>query len=89
MNYDSVILTAIALFAVLYWFIAGRKYYIGPRVKAKVEGEPPELDGAYGKPRGMETDGTPVAELAGRDEAHEKDGNARSELEGVGNGVAH
>ena len=38
MNYVSVILAAIGLFAVAYWYLAGRKYYIGPRVKVEVMG---------------------------------------------------
>lgn len=36
MNYASVILVAILLFATIYWYAAGRKYYIGPRVKAQL-----------------------------------------------------
>ena len=39
MNYVCVILAAVALFAVGYWYAAGRYYYTGPRVKAQlVEG---------------------------------------------------
>lgn len=36
MNYVSVILVAVALFAVIYWYAAGRFYYTGPRVKAQL-----------------------------------------------------
>ena len=55
MNYVAVLMVAVALFAVGYWYAAGRHYYIGPRVKAQlivgVEGEgkaPPELAGSSG-----------------------------------------
>ena len=42
MNYAIVILVAVLLFSVIYWYIAGRYYYIGPRVKAQlVLGEEP------------------------------------------------
>ena len=36
MNYVSVILVAVALFAVIYWYVSGRYYYTGPRVKAQL-----------------------------------------------------
>ena len=36
MNYAVVILVGIGLFALLYWVIAGRFYYFGPRVKAQL-----------------------------------------------------
>ena len=43
MNYVCVIIVAVALFATIYWYAAGRFYYVGPRVKAQlnvgVEGE--------------------------------------------------
>lgn len=43
MNYVSVLMVAVGIFAVGYWYAAGRYYYIGPRVKAQliigVEGE--------------------------------------------------
>ena len=43
MNYVSVLIIAVFLFALIYWFAAGRYYYVGPRVKAQlivgVEGE--------------------------------------------------
>ena len=43
MNYVVVLMAAVAIFAVGYWYAAGRYYYIGPRVKAQlilgVEGE--------------------------------------------------
>lgn len=43
MNYVCVFIVAVALFAIIYWYAAGRFYYVGPRVKAQlvvgVEGE--------------------------------------------------
>ena len=43
MNYVIVLIVAVMLFAVIYWYAAGRFYYTGPRVKAQliigVEGE--------------------------------------------------
>lgn len=43
MNYVCVLIVAVFLFALIYWFAAGRFYYVGPRVKAQlivgVEGE--------------------------------------------------
>ena len=43
MNYVVVLMAAVALFAVGYWYAAGRYYYTGPRVRAQmimgVEGE--------------------------------------------------
>lgn len=36
MNYAVVILVFVLLVALVYWFIAGRKYYIGPRTRAHV-----------------------------------------------------
>ncbi|MCJ1308172.1 hypothetical protein MMC25_001824 [Agyrium rufum] len=36
MNYVCVILVAVALFAVIYWYAAGRYYYTGPRIKAQI-----------------------------------------------------
>ena len=38
MNYACVILVAIAIFAVAYWYAAGRYFYSGPRVKATLVG---------------------------------------------------
>ena len=36
MNYVVVLMAAVALFAIGYWYAAGRYYYIGPRVKAQL-----------------------------------------------------
>lgn len=36
MNYVSVLIVAVALFATIYWYAAGRFYYVGPRVKAQL-----------------------------------------------------
>ena len=51
MNYVTVIIVVVLLFAVVYWYAAGRRYYIGPRIKAQlVQGvEPSDL-------RAIETD---------------------------------
>ena len=43
MNYVVVLMFAVAIFAVGYWYAAGRYYYVGPRVKAQlVDGVPGE-----------------------------------------------
>ena len=36
MNYVAVFIVAMFLFALVYWYIAGRFYYVGPRVKAQL-----------------------------------------------------
>ena len=36
MNYAVVILVFVLLVALVYWFIAGRKYYTGPRTRAHI-----------------------------------------------------
>ena len=36
MNYVVVLMAAVAIFAIGYWYAAGRYYYIGPRVKAQL-----------------------------------------------------
>ncbi len=36
MNYAVIILAFVVLIATAYWFIAGRKYYTGPRTRARV-----------------------------------------------------
>jgi hypothetical protein len=36
MNYAAVILVGITVFAVIWWYVSGRHFYIGPRVKATV-----------------------------------------------------
>lgn len=36
MNYAVVILAFVLLFSLAYWFIAGKKYYVGPRTHAHV-----------------------------------------------------
>ena len=47
MNYVCVLIVAVALFAIIYWYAAGRFYYVGPRVKAQlvigIEGEDNKL----------------------------------------------
>lgn len=36
MNYVSVLIVAVFLFALIYWYAAGRYYYVGPRIKAQL-----------------------------------------------------
>ena len=36
MNYAVVILVGIIVFAVIWWYMSGRHFYIGPRVKATI-----------------------------------------------------
>ena len=36
MNYVVVLMFAVAIFAIGYWYAAGRYYYIGPRVKTQL-----------------------------------------------------
>ncbi len=52
MNYVVVLMAAVAIFAVGYWYAAGRYYYIGPRVKAQlimgVSGEEDEKGNSSG-----------------------------------------
>lgn len=36
MNYVSVLIVAMFIFAYGYWYAAGRHYYVGPRVKAQL-----------------------------------------------------
>ena len=36
MNYVSVFMVAVALFAIICWYVAGRFYYVGPRVNAQI-----------------------------------------------------
>ncbi len=51
MNYVVVLMAAVAIFAVGYWYAAGRYYYIGPRVKAQlIVGVEGEGKGAMGGP---------------------------------------
>ncbi|KAI9661002.1 MAG: hypothetical protein M1821_009329 [Bathelium mastoideum] len=45
MNYASVILAAVVIFAVIYWYASGRFYYTGPRVKAQLIEESNGIDG--------------------------------------------
>lgn len=37
MNYASAFLALVLLFALLYWYISGRKFYHGPIVEAIAE----------------------------------------------------
>lgn len=63
MNYAIVVLAGILLFALLWWYISGRKTYIGPRVKAQlVLGEEAGSDEALAAAR-AELDGTKKKEV--------------------------
>lgn len=40
MNYAIVIMVFVGIISMLYWYVAGRHYYYGPRVRAHlVDGE--------------------------------------------------
>lgn len=78
MNYVSVLMAAVALFALIYWYVAGRYYYVGPRVNAQI------IMGV----EGAETKGSPSAssedkrpgELEARNPPGELPGQGRTEL---------
>ena len=36
MNYVVVLIVAVGIFSVGYWYAAGRYYYVGPRAKAQL-----------------------------------------------------
>ena len=36
MNYVAVLIVAVAIFAIGYWYAAGQYYYIGPRVRTQI-----------------------------------------------------
>ena len=84
MNYVSVFMVAVALFAIVYWYAAGRFYYVGPRVKAQlivgVEGEdskPSSGDFSDGKkPVGLEVHGQ-FSELSGQDGVNDLNGQTK------------
>ena len=56
MNYVVVLMAAVAIFAIGYWYAAGRYYYIGPRVKTQLitvaSDEGDELSGSSDEKRG-------------------------------------
>lgn len=69
MNYVSVLMVGVALFAVIYWYAAGRYYYVGPRVKAQlVHG----VEGDEGK--GLAANADVKDGLDGRKSSSEGDG---------------
>lgn len=52
MNYAAVILVGIIVFAVIWWYVSGRHFYIGPRVKATINvsvGQQSRKDALEGK----------------------------------------
>jgi uncharacterized membrane protein YqiK len=74
MNYVSVILVAVFLFAVGYWYIAGRNYYIGPRVKAQLIDGQEVGDGKFGELEAKEA----RAELEAEKKSSPKNGSNSS-----------
>lgn len=90
MNYVVVLMFAVALFAVGYWYAAGRYYYIGPRVKAQlivgVDGEGKTMGGpAFGELSGGSSNEMQHAELNGEKRRAELNGDkGRAELNGDG-----
>ena len=38
MNYVCILMVAVAIFAIGYWYAAGQYYYIGPRVRTQFLG---------------------------------------------------
>lgn len=64
MNYVVVLMAAVTIFAVGYWYAAGRYYYIGPRVKAQLIMGVPGEDGGKsllsGGPSDEKNDATAV-----------------------------
>ena len=58
MNYVVVFMVVVAIFAIGYWYAAGRYYYIGPRVKAQL------ILGVEGEGKGM-VGGSGLGELSG------------------------
>lgn len=49
MNYASVILVAIFAFSVVYWYVSGKRHYIGPRVQVKLIDDSSPRDTADGR----------------------------------------
>lgn len=58
MNYAAAFLGLIALFAVVYWYISGRKFYTGPLIEAVVDVNDSQQivkDNSSGEYTGMDT----------------------------------
>ena len=85
MNYVSVLLIAVALFAIIYWYVAGRFYYIGPRVKAQlIEGVTGDELKKNSSP-GNSSDGNHPGELRGSEPVAELKGSrGGAEMDGTG-----
>lgn len=84
MNYVSVIMVAVAIFAIVYWYAAGRFYYVGPRINARlivnVEGEDkkpsPGSSSDGKKPGGLEAHKRPSV-MSGQERATKLDGQSK------------
>ena len=70
MNYVSVLMVAVALFATIYWYASGRFYYIGPRVRAQLVNGVDAPEGEKISP-GTSSDGNRPGELKGSEAAQE------------------
>ena len=57
MNYVVVLMAAVALFAIIYWYASGRYYYTGPRVKAQL------IMGVEGDASSNDEKKAPIADL--------------------------
>lgn len=83
MNYVIVLMVAVAIFAIGYWYAAGRYYYIGPRVKAQlIHGVEGEGKGAMGGPglgelSGGSSNDMQRGEVNGEKAINEVDGTSR------------
>ena len=76
MNYVCVFIVAVALFAIIYWYAAGRFYYVGPRVKAQlVVGVEGEDDKPFTR---SSSDGNRPGELDAHEQSSESSGQDRA-----------
>ena len=79
MNYVSVFMVAVGLFAVIYWYVSGRYYYVGPRVNAQI------IVGVTGEDKispSASSDGKRAGELDASEKPTELAGHGKSELDG-------
>jgi hypothetical protein len=49
MNYAAAFLVLILAFSAIYWYVSGRKFYIGPLIETIAEEEPMEGNGPSGE----------------------------------------
>ena len=81
MNYVSVFMVAVALFATIYWYVSGRNYYVGPRVNAQII---VGVSGGDDKISPSASSDGKRGELDGMQKATELPGHGKSELSGQG-----